>query len=155
MRRFVTTAALGAKMSVVTAMSVGCQNTSPRQPQPMPSEGHQPAVNQPPDATAASEFSRGQEGADDAREPTPQARDWDCSALIPADATLRRADVLVVVRVGPDGRALSVRVVRDPGQGFGAAAGTCVMRQRYRPALDHAGVPVVGETVPFRVRFTR
>lgn len=107
--------------------------------------------------SAASTPARAAVGGpgDRSQPPKPEGSDWDCSSLFPADATANAAHVLLAVRVGPDGRARSVSVLADPGQGFGAAARACAMRQRYRPALDRVGGPVAAQTAPFRVRFTR
>jgi protein TonB len=105
---------------------------------------------------AAATPSRAQPGAADlSQPPKPEGSDWDCSALFPAQATVNFAQVMLAVRVGPDGRARSVSVLSDPGEGFGAAARACALRQRYRPALDRSGSPVAAQTAPFRVRFTR
>lgn len=65
------------------------------------------------------------------------------------------AQVTLVVTVRPDGSAQSVRVLADPGHGFGAAARQCAMTKRYTPALDISGKPVSGATPPIRVTFTR
>jgi protein TonB len=59
------------------------------------------------------------------------------------------------VTVRPDGSALSVKVVSDPGHGFGRAARECALRQMYMPARDKQGHPVVGTTPPINVKFTR
>lgn len=93
--------------------------------------------------------------ADLAQTAKPEGSDWDCSSLFPPDASVNLAHVTLAVRVGPDGRARSVSVLSDPGEGFGPAARACAMRQRYRPALDRAGNAVAAQTAPFRVRFTR
>ncbi|HEU4539283.1 MAG TPA: energy transducer TonB, partial [Polyangiaceae bacterium] len=113
-----------------------------------------PAADAGPAAQAASRPAAGGPG-DQSRPPAPEGSDWDCSSLFPPDATANAAHVLLAVRVGPDGRARAVSVLSDPGQGFGAAARACALRQRYRPALDRAGGPVAAQTAPFRVRFTR
>lgn len=63
--------------------------------------------------------------------------------------------VPLVVTVGPEGQALAVEILRDPGQGFGAAARTCAMRMKWRPGRDASGKPIVSKTSPVKVRFTR
>ena len=96
--------------------------------------------------------------ADVSRAAAPASRDWNCSHLFPAEADandINSALVSVVVTVRPDGAAQTVTVVNDPGHGFGRAARTCAMSQRYAPALDRAGQPTIGKTTPFTVRFTR
>ncbi|HEU4410878.1 MAG TPA: energy transducer TonB [Polyangiaceae bacterium] len=106
----------------------------------------------------ASQPARGQAGpaaADLSQAAKPEGSDWDCSSLFPPDASVNVAHVLLAVRVDPDGRARSVSVLSDPGEGFGAAARACALRQRYRPALDRDGKPTAAQTAPFRVRFTR
>jgi protein TonB len=85
----------------------------------------------------------------------PLGGDWDCKALFPSGATHDTATVVLVARVRPDGRAESVSVVTDPGEGFGRAAKTCAMQQTYAPAQDKEGRAIAAATAPFRVRFTR
>ena len=85
----------------------------------------------------------------------PMGSDWDCSLLFPRGASTDSATVILVARVRPNGLAESVSVVSDPGQGFGAAARACAMRQRYAPGEDETGRAVAATTAPFRVRFTR
>jgi protein TonB len=48
-----------------------------------------------------------------------------------------------------------VKVVSDPGFGFGRAARVCALSRRYTPALDRTGSPTVSATPPIKVRFTR
>jgi len=85
----------------------------------------------------------------------PIGGDWDCKSLFPASAHVDTATVIIVARVSEDGAAAAITVVSDPGQGFGAAARACALRQKYAPAEDHEGRRVTGNTTPFRVRFTR
>jgi len=86
----------------------------------------------------------------------PTNADWAC----PWPKEAERADVneesaTVRVTVGVDGTPLSVRIVRDPGFGFGAAAAACAMRERYAAARDAAGTPIRTESAPIRVTFSR
>ena len=86
----------------------------------------------------------------------PANGDWAC----PWPKEAERADVneetaTVRVTVDGDGTPLSVRLVRDPGFGFGAAAAACAMREVYAAARDAAGNPVRAESAPIRVTFTR
>jgi protein TonB len=59
------------------------------------------------------------------------------------------------VTVRPDGSAQSVKVLSDPGNGFGRAARTCALSQRFEAAFDRTGQAITGTTAPFTVRFTR
>ncbi len=82
--------------------------------------------------------------------------DWRCPW--PHDAEAEQIDeqiAVVKVVVRADGTALSARIVRDPGHGFGAAAVECALRTRFTPAADPAGRPIETESPPIRVRFTR
>jgi protein TonB len=82
--------------------------------------------------------------------------DWDCP--FPPEADVDQIDfqrVPIVVTVRADGSPESVRVVNDPGHGFGRAARQCAMRQRYVPAKDRQGNPISGTMPPFSVKFTR
>jgi protein TonB len=63
--------------------------------------------------------------------------------------------VSIIVTVRADGTPQSVKVVSDPGTGFGRAARLCALARRYTPALDRTGTPMVSATPPIRVRFTR
>ena len=82
--------------------------------------------------------------------------DWDCP--FPAEADADQVDfqrVTIVVTVRPDGTPQNVRVIGDPGHGFGRAAKQCAMRRHYEPALDRQGKPALGTMPPFSVKFTR
>src|SRR5262249_23463190 len=76
--------------------------------------------------------------------------EWDCD--FPAGHK-RDTRVRMIVTVRPDGTAESVRIVPDPGEGLGAAARACAMRQRFVAATDEDGHPVRGETPEFSVRY--
>ena len=79
-----------------------------------------------------------------------------CSFPVQADLEgIDFAVVVVVVWVGPDGRAAAMKVLSDPGYGFADAARQCAADQRYVVALDRAGKPIMSETGPINVRFTR
>lgn len=74
----------------------------------------------------------------------------------PSEAQLEGVEfglVRMVVTVGTDGRAKSVTILQDPGNGFGAQARQCALRKTFTTALDKLGQPVVGTTAPFSVRF--
>lgn len=86
----------------------------------------------------------------------PAGGSWDCGFPAEADMEgINRAVVTLAVTVGPDGRAKSVTVLQDPGNGFGKLARSCATRKAYTPALDRYGKPLVQTTPPFTVRFTR
>ncbi len=83
-------------------------------------------------------------------------RSWNCP--FPAQADLEqvdRATAVVAVTVGADGRAKSVRVISDPGFGFGAAARRCAAGRRYRTALNSDGKAITATMPPVRVHFRR
>lgn len=95
-------------------------------------------------------------GPDRSRPARPQSADWNCSALFPNDAEAgNSAAVVIVVTVRSDGTPRSISVVSDPGHGFGAAARSCALGQRFAPALDRNGEPTTAATPPITVRFTR
>ena len=95
---------------------------------------------------------------DRSRPAKPAAPSWSCSHLFPTAANesdVHHALVTIVVEVSRRGTARGVRVISDPGHGFGAAARTCAMGQGYVAALNTNGAAVNGFTAPFSVRFTR
>lgn len=100
----------------------------------------------------------GSDGPDLSKAASPASRDWSCSHLFPPEADaddINQATVSIIVTVGPDGSPRSIKVTNDPGHGFGRAARTCALSQRYNAPLDHDGKPTTGNTAPFTVRFTR
>ena len=96
-------------------------------------------------------------GPDLSRPAAPLAGSWnDCE--FPAEADIEGIDSAVVqltVTVGPNGRAKSVTILRDPGNGFGKSARSCAFRKQFNAALDRAGNAITMSTPPFTVRFTR
>jgi protein TonB len=81
---------------------------------------------------------------------------WSCAFPPEADIDgVDQAVASIVVTVRPDGTPLSVKVVSDPGHGFGRAARQCALGRRYSPALDRAGQPITSSSPPIKVRFTR
>lgn len=96
-------------------------------------------------------------GPDLSRAAAPLAGSWnDCE--FPAEADIEGIDSAVVqltVTVGPNGRAKSVTVLKDPGFGFGQSARSCAFRKPFNAALDRAGTAITMTTPPFTVRFTR
>jgi protein TonB len=87
--------------------------------------------------------------------PDPSVSWKDCGFTPEADIEgINEARVGLAVTVGPDGRAKSVSVVKDPGYGFGALARNCAFRKSFQVGLDTAGTPVT-KTAVFTVKFTR
>jgi hypothetical protein len=84
------------------------------------------------------------------------ARAWNCDFPTEADAKgLDGGVVALVITVRADGRAQSVRVTVDPGNGFGRVAHQCALRHQYRPARDADGKNIDSTLGPIRVRFIR
>jgi len=96
-------------------------------------------------------------GPDLSRPAAPMGGSWnDCE--FPAEADIEGIDSAVVqltVTVGPNGRAKSVTILRDPGNGFGQSARSCAFRKTFNVALDRSGTAITMSTAPFTVRFTR
>jgi periplasmic protein TonB len=96
-------------------------------------------------------------GSNLSRAATPMGGGWnDCG--FPAEADIEGIDNAVVsltVTVGPDGRAKSVTILKDPGNGFGQATRACAFRKQFAAALDLAGNPITMSTAPFTVRYVR
>jgi periplasmic protein TonB len=100
-----------------------------------------------PRPTATADLSRGA---------MPASTDWNCSSLFPSDPEAgNSATVVIVVTVRPDGTPRSVSVMNDPGRGFGSAARSCALGQRYTAAHDRDGNPTTASTPPITVRFMR
>jgi protein TonB len=84
------------------------------------------------------------------------SRDW--NAPFPAEADTVQIDeayVTLQIDVRADGTPAAVRILSDPGNGFGREARRYAMTQRYAPALDREGNPVPGTIGPIRVHFSR
>lgn len=96
-------------------------------------------------------------GPDLSKAPSLQgSTSWDCPFPPEADAEqIDQAVASVVVTVRPDGSVQSVKVVEDPGYGFGRAARICALARRFNPGLDKTGQATTSVTPPIRVRFTR
>ena len=81
---------------------------------------------------------------------------WSCPFPPEADADqIDDARAMVIATVRADGTPLSVTIVSDPGHGFGRAARTCALTQKYLPALDRTGQSIPGTTPPIGVTFRR
>jgi protein TonB len=82
-------------------------------------------------------------------------REWDCPW--PPEANEDQIDfqrVSMMVTVRADGTVQDARIANDPGHGFGRMARQCAFRQRFDPALDRAGKPVLS-TLRLGVTFQR
>lgn len=79
-----------------------------------------------------------------------------CRGFYPGSATADEATATIAVVVRPGGEVLSASVISESpaGQGFGAAARTCLSGKRFSPALDKEGTAVTAATT-VRVRFSR
>jgi len=98
-----------------------------------------------------------QQGPDRSKPPGIVGGAWS-SCDFPPEADQDQVDyavVVIVVTVRPDGSAQSVKVMSDPGHGFGRAARMCALSKRYTPAADRDGNATVGTTPPIHVTFTR
>jgi outer membrane biosynthesis protein TonB len=81
-------------------------------------------------------------------------RDWsDCP--FPKSAQRRNAFVRIVVVVDAKGDPLDVKVLSDPGEGFGESAKSCAKRRHYVAGTNDEGNKDATETEPFLVYFTR
>jgi periplasmic protein TonB len=82
--------------------------------------------------------------------------EWSCPFPPEAD-TVQMDDAYVTLQVDvrADGSLSAVRVLADPGNGFGREARRCAPSQRFQPALDRDGNPIPGTSKPFRVHFSR
>ncbi|WP_437594593.1 energy transducer TonB [Sorangium sp. So ce1000] len=81
---------------------------------------------------------------------------WNCPFPPEADVDqIDQAKVVLMVMVRPDGSPLSVKVVSDPGHGFGRSARMCALGMRYRPGKDRSGASIAATTPPITVNFTR
>jgi protein TonB len=82
--------------------------------------------------------------------------EWSCPFPAEADtAQVDEAFVTLQVDVRADGTPGAVRVLGDPGNGFGREARRCAMNKRYSTAQDHDGNAIAGTTKAFRVHFSR
>lgn len=64
------------------------------------------------------------------------------------------AQVRLSVKIEPSGKASLVKVLSDPGHGFGREARKCALGFQYTAAKDVSGAAIVS-TVPLVVRFNR
>jgi periplasmic protein TonB len=99
--------------------------------------------------------SRAPVGPDRSRPASVGNTDWNAPFPPEADsAQIDDANVTLEIDIRADGTPGAVRVLVDPGNGFGREARQYAMKQRYSPALDRDGHPVA-ETKKVRVHFSR
>ncbi len=95
-------------------------------------------------------------GPDRSRGATVGNTDWS-AAPFPAESDTAQIDeayVTLQIDVRADGTPSAVRVITDPGNGFGREARRFALTQRFGPAFDHDGNPIPG-TLKTRVHFSR
>jgi outer membrane biosynthesis protein TonB len=94
-------------------------------------------------------------GPDRSRKAGVAASDWNAPFPPEADtAQIDEAYVTLQIDVKPDGTAAAVRIIQDPGNGFGREARRFALSQTYKTQLDHDGNPIAG-TFTTRVHFQR
>lgn len=96
-------------------------------------------------------------GLSRARPAALRSRSPDCGWPEEAeDSDLEEAFVTMQVALDAQGGVTGVRLLSDPGYGFGRRMEWCARaRMKFEPARDPAGNPVAGSTPPLRVRFVR
>lgn len=94
-------------------------------------------------------------GPDRSRKPAIGAKEWNVPFPPEADtAQIDEAYVLLQLDIQADGTVAAVRVLSDPGNGFGREARRYALTLKIPPALDHDGNPIAS-TVTTKVHFTR
>jgi periplasmic protein TonB len=109
-----------------------------------------------PDGVPGGTGSAPASGVDRSRPAGVVAKNWNCP-FPPGAERFNYQLVKVAVTVGPDGSALDVRVLSDPGSGFGQEARQCALSKvskKYVPALNREGVPIAS-TIQIDVAFER
>ena len=109
-----------------------------------------------PDGVSGGTGSAPASGVDRSRPAGVVAKNWNCP-FPPGAERFNYQLVKVAVTVGPDGSALDVRVLSDPGSGFGQEARQCALSKlskKYVPALNREGVPIAS-TIQIDVAFER
>lgn len=95
-------------------------------------------------------------GPDRSRAASIGDSDWNCPFPPEADTDqINDARVSLEVDVRSDGTPSVVRIMTDPGNGFGREARRCAMSKRFVTALDHDGNAIAAPTRPFTVHFQR
>jgi protein TonB len=95
-------------------------------------------------------------GPDRSRRAGLPSHEWNAPFPQEADAVqMDEAYVTIEIDVRPDGTAAAVRIVKDPGYGFGREAKRYALSQHYTPALDRNGNPIPGTIGPIPIHFFR
>jgi periplasmic protein TonB len=94
-------------------------------------------------------------GPDRSRRASVGATEWNTPFPPESDqAQINDAYVSLEIDVRPDGTPSAVRVLKDPGSGFGREARQYALGRRYEAALDHDGSPIAS-TITLNVHFSR
>lgn len=94
-------------------------------------------------------------GPDRSRPASVGSREWETPFPPESDqAQINEAHVEIEIDVRADGTASAVRVMKDPGYGFGREARRYAMSRHYDPALDREGNPIAS-TMKLNVHFSR
>jgi protein TonB len=94
-------------------------------------------------------------GPDRSRKASVGATEWNAPFPPEADtAQIDEAYVTIEVDVRADGTAAAVRILNDPGNGFGREARRYALTQHFQPALDREG-NAIPSTFKTRVHFSR
>jgi protein TonB len=99
--------------------------------------------------------ARPSEGPDRSRAASVGGTEWTCPFPQEADtAQVDEAYVTLQVDLRADGTPAGVRVLAEPGNGFGREARRCALGMHFPTALDHDGNPIAG-TFKAKVHFSR
>lgn len=94
-------------------------------------------------------------GPDRSRSPSPVTKDWTAPFPPESDqAQINEARVMIEIDVRADGTASAVRILKDPGNGFGREARRYALSQHFEPAWDREGNPIA-KTMQLWVSFSR
>jgi protein TonB len=94
-------------------------------------------------------------GPDRSRAASVGGTEWNAPFPPEADtAQIDEAYVTLQIDLRADGTPSSVRILTDPGNGFGREARRYALTQRFQPALDHEG-NAIPSTFKTRVHFSR
>jgi periplasmic protein TonB len=94
-------------------------------------------------------------GPNRSRSASVGATEWTCPFPPESDqAQVNEAYVSLEIDIRADGKPSAVRILKDPGNGFGREARRCALSRSYAPALDHDGTPI-SSTYPLNVQFSR
>jgi protein TonB len=95
-------------------------------------------------------------GPDRSRKASVGGTDWNHVPFPPEADTAQIDEAYVVLQldIQADGTVSAVRVLSDPGNGFGREARKYALTLKIPPALDHDG-NAIASTIPVKVHFTR